>query len=154
VLGRVARDLGNAYRETGSPRSNASVLFWMLIKPERVFTQPGLTRESLERTLRYVETVSAPLPQAHPSGSDAALVVEEFGWVRDVLRFACRLGIARAGLSNVDDVRLLPSSRRVDLAVELGQLIERQRDVWLARNRPGGLADSQARLEQLLVTLQ
>ncbi len=154
VLGRVARDLGNAYREVGSLRANSSVLFWMLIKPERVFTPPGVTRESLERTLRYVETVSAPLPGARPAGSDGALLVEEFGWVRDMLRFACRLGIARAGLSNVDDVRLLPAARRTELAVELGQLIERQSHVWLGRNRPGGLSDSLARLEQLLVSLQ
>ena len=121
--------------------------------PPRVQELLNVTRESLERTLRYVETVSAPLLQARPSGSDAALLVEEFGWVRDVLRFACRLGIARVGLSDVDDLRLLPAVRRMELAVEFGQLMERQRDIWLKRNRPGGLSDSLARLEGVLKTL-
>ncbi|MEY2932003.1 MAG: hypothetical protein RL033_2752 [Pseudomonadota bacterium] len=153
VLGRVARDLGNAYREAGSLRGNASVLFWMLIKPERVFTPPGVTTESLQRTLRYVDAVSAPLGQAQPSGDDGALLIEEFGWVRDVLRFACRLGIARLELSDPEDLRLLSAARRMPLAEELAQLLERQRDVWLARNRPGGLVDSQGRLERLLGSL-
>ncbi|MEO8180645.1 MAG: family 20 glycosylhydrolase [Deltaproteobacteria bacterium] len=153
VLGGVARDLGNAYREVGSLRPNASALFWVLIKPERLFSPPGVTRESLEHTLAYVERVSAPLAAARPACEDGVQVVKELGWVRDVLRFACRLGIARSGLEDRDVVSALPARERLALRTELHALIERHRSLWLARNCLGGLADSAGRLERLLATL-
>jgi hexosaminidase len=153
ALGRVAHDLGNSYREAGSLRGNASVLFWLLIKPERVFSPPGVTRASLEHTLEYVERASEPLARARPACSDGALVVDELGWVRDVLRFACRLGIARAALLDPERVSAVPAAERAALAAQLRALIDRQRSLWLARNRPGGLADSASRLERLLLTL-
>ena len=153
VLGRVALDLGNAYREVGSLRANASALFWALIKPERLFSPPGVTRASLEHTLAYLERVSEPLGAARPAGADGPLVVEEFAWVRDVLGFACRLGSARSTLTDPDAVVALPASDRGALAHALRELIERQRALWLARNRPGGLDDSLARLERLHATL-
>jgi hypothetical protein len=152
-LGAVARDLGNAYREAGSLRPNASVLFWALIKPERLFEPPGVTRETLEQTLAFVERASAPLAAARPALSDGPLLRDEFSWASDVLRFACRLGIERAGLVDRDAVGSIQSNVRAALALQLRQLIERHRALWHARNRPGGLADSAGRLEQLLGTL-
>lgn len=153
VLGGVARDLGNAYREVGSLRPNASALFWALIKPERLFSPPGVTRESLEHTLAYVERVSEPLARARPASDDGPRVLLELGWVRDVLLFACRLGIARTSLTDPDDVSTLLARERTALRAELRQLIDRHRALWHARNRPGGLADSAGRLERLLATL-
>jgi hypothetical protein len=150
VLGRVAHDLGNAYREAGSLRPNASVLFWILLKPERLFSPPGVTAESLERTLAYVQRVSQPLAQARSSAPDAALVLQELGWARDVLAFACRLGIARCAAGPTGEPAALPGPRRAALAAELGGLIEQHRALWLQRNRPGGLDDSARRLEVLL----
>jgi len=154
VLGRVAHDLGNAYREAGSLRPNASVLFWILLKPERLFTPPGVTRESLERTLAHVERASEPLEQARASAPDAALVLQELGWARDMLAFACRLGIARCAAGNTDHLAALPAPERAGLAAELGNLIEQHRTLWLQRNRPGGLGDSARRLEVLLQSLR
>src|SRR5690606_12223219 len=100
VLGRVAHDLGNAYREAGSLRPNASVLFWSLLKPERLFSPPGVTRETLEHTLSSLERAGEPLPRARPGTADGPLIVEELGYARDLLRFACRLGIARSTLAD------------------------------------------------------
>jgi len=152
-LGAVARDLGNAYREAGSLRPNSSVLFWALIKPERLFEPPGVTRETLEHTLAFVERASEPLAAARPALSDGPLLRDELGWARDALRFACRLGIERAGLGDRDAVRSIRNSTRAALARQLHELIERHRALWHARNRPGGLADSAGRLEQLLAPL-
>ena len=152
-LGAVARDLGNAYREAGSLRPNSSVLFWALIKPERLFEPPGVTRETLEHTLAFVERASEPLAAARPALSDGPLLCDELGWARDALRFACRLGIERAGLGDRDAVSSIRNSTRAALARQLHELIERHRALWHARNRPGGLADSAGRLEQLLAPL-
>jgi hexosaminidase len=154
VLGRVAYDLGNAYREAGSLRANASVLFWSLIKPERLFSPPGVTRETLERTLAYIERVSAPLALARPQGTEGPIVLLELAWARDLLRFACRLGLARCTLDNPDDLSQLPAGPRAQLALDLGELVERHRSSWLARNRPGGLDDSAGRLTQLMDALR
>jgi hypothetical protein len=149
ALGRVVHDLGNAYREVGSLRANSSVLFWSLIKPERLFAPSGVTRESLEHTLAYIERVCEPLASARPAAPEGPLVLAELGWVRDALRFACRLGSARAAASGGDQIASIARSARLALAHELGELIERQRTLWLARSRPGGLADSLGRLERL-----
>jgi hexosaminidase len=159
VLGRAAYDLGNAYREAGSLRPNASVLFWILIRPERLFTPAGVTRASLERTLAYLERTGEALPRARPgtpgdgtpdAAGEGARVVAELCWARDLLHFACRLGIARCSLADRDDLALLPGAVRTELRRELGELIERQSALWLERNRAGGLEDSTARLARLL----
>jgi hexosaminidase len=154
ALGKVAYDLGNAYRETGSARPNSSVLFWSLIKPERLFSPAGVTRASLEHTLEYVERVSEPLASARPAAPEGPLLKAELAWVRDTLRFACRLGIARAGAGGEYEIATVARPTRLALARELSELIERQRGLWRERSRPGGLGDSTRRLERLLETLR
>jgi hypothetical protein len=159
VLGRAAYDLGNAYREAGSLRPNASVLFWILIRPDRVLSPPGVTRESLERTLDYLERAGEALPRARPgtlgpstsgAAGEGARVVAELSWARDLLQFACRLGIARCSLSDRDNLAPLPTAAHAQLRGELQELIERQSALWLERNRAGGLDDSTRRLAKLL----
>jgi hypothetical protein len=153
VLGRVAHDLGNAYREAGSPRANASVLFWSLIKPERLFSPAGVTQQTLERTLGHVERVSEPLQLARPTSAEGELCVRELGWARDLLCFACRLGIVRCSLEDRNALGTLPGELRAELADQLRELIARHRTLWLLRNRPGGLDDSASRLEATLRAL-
>ncbi len=148
VLGRAAYELGNTYRHAGSLRPNASVLFWILIKPERLFEPPGVTRASLEQALAHLEQAGEPLARARPQ--QGQLICEEFAWARDLLRFACHLGIARSTLADRDDVATIPAPVRADLTRALRPLLERHRALWRARNRPGGLEDSARRLEQVL----
>jgi hypothetical protein len=161
VLGRAAYELGNAYLYTGSLRPNASALFWILIKPERVLSPPGVTDASLAHTLEYLdragEALSRARPQAHAlrEGAEAegALAQEELAWARDLLRFACQLGRARGAVSDFG-APLAPPALRSALVQELAALCERQRALWLLRNRPGGLDDSARRLERILSDLK
>jgi hexosaminidase len=153
-LGQVAYDLGNVYRHAGSLRANASVLFWILIQPGRVFTPAGVTRESLEQTLEEIERVGAALSQTRLATSESVLVRAELGWVRDLLAFACRLGMARSESADPAAAAAFSGAARTQLAGELAEFIQRQRSLWLERNRPGGLADSAARLERLLEALR
>jgi hypothetical protein len=153
-LGRAAFELGNSYRIAGSLRPNASVLFWALIRPDRFFSPAGVSKASLERTLEHVEQAGAGLSRARPGSSDGALVVAELGWARDLLRFACRLGLARCAVSPPLEVGAVHAPARAGLARELAELIERHRALWLERNRPGGLSDSAGRLERLLAALR
>ncbi len=153
VLGRVAHDLGNSYLESGSLRANASVLFWLLVKPERVFSPAGVTPATLQRTLSHIERTREPLGSARPQSGDGELVVRELTWAADLLDFSCRLGLARCAAGPAGEVALVPRARRLSLAQTLDELIARHRSLWLERNRPGGLDDSARRLENLRETL-
>jgi hexosaminidase len=84
---------------------------------------------------------------------DAELIVDEFRWVGDMLRLACRLGIARLQAEPNAPLSALAPEVRAALAEELHPLIKRHREIWLQRNRLGGLEDSTARLERTLALL-
>jgi FPC/CPF motif-containing protein YcgG len=84
---------------------------------------------------------------------DAELVKREFALAAELLRFACRTAAARidAGRVTLAD---LPEAQRAEFAAELADLLPRYRQLWLARNRSGGLVDSAGRLEKLLDELR
>jgi len=156
VMGRLVHDLGNAYLHTGAPIPNASVLFHLLIfadRPPPTAAMAGLSVQRLEETHAYLEKVVAPLPQERMARPDAATIREEFRWVADMLRLACRLGIARLRAGPDAPLAALASRARSGFREELRELIDRHRQLWLGRNRPGGLRDSAARLERIVTLL-
>ena len=155
VMGRLAYDLGNAYREVGVLVPNASLLALLLLRPDQPVTEsdwPGLTVEGLERTLDYVDRVIAPLSEARMARPDAELIADEFRHAAALLRHACRLGIARLRTESGETVSIPAETRRA-LASELEGIVAEYRRLWLRRNRPGGLADSVGRMERLLAIL-
>jgi hexosaminidase len=153
VLGRVAYDLGDAYRQPGSLRPNASVLFWAVLKPERLFSPPGVTRETLEQTLAYVERACEQLPSARPLTAEGILAASELSHARDLLSFACRLAMARSSLADPNALALLPRAERAELASTLSAIIACHGALWAARNRPGGQLDSARYLTRVLEAL-
>ncbi len=156
-MGRLAYDLGNAYLYAGPRLQNSSVLFQMLVFADQDLSHlqvEGLSFESLERTLAYIDGVMAPLPRACMARPDAEDIRKEFGWVADMLRLACRLGMARLQDGPVIPIGALPMQARTVLAAKLRALIGRHRELWQGRNRPGGLDDSTARLGRILLLLE
>jgi len=156
VMGRLACDLGNAYREAGVFVPNASLLALFLLHPDQPVTEsdwPGLTVEGLERTLEYVDGVMAPLSQARMAHPDAELIANEFRNAAAMLRHACRLGIARL-LTGNGGIASMPVETRRALASELEEIMSEYRRLWLSRNRSGGLAESVGQMERLLATYQ
>jgi hexosaminidase len=153
VLGRVAYDLGEAYRQAGSLRANSSVLFWCLLKPERLFSPPGVTRATLEQALAYVEHAGDALPSARPLTAEGVFAIDELGYARDLLRFACRLGIARSSLADPNALSRLPRAERAELSSTLRDIMARHAALWAARNRPGGQLDSERHLTRVLEAL-
>jgi hexosaminidase len=65
----------------------------------------------------------------------------------------CRLGIARLHAES-GEITSIPAETRQALVSELGGIAAEYRRLWLARNRPGGLADSAGRMERLLTMYQ
>jgi hypothetical protein len=142
-LGRVACDLGNVYQATGLPVPNSSPLFWALQWPlERVRGyRDALSAEALTRTLHAIDDAAALLAAERSRRPDAGLVRGEFELAARMLRHAVgrlRLAFDAGG------------PPRAELGRDLRALLADFRALWLARNRPGGLADSAARLERLL----
>ena len=140
AMGRLAYDLGNAYQVVGFVPHNSSALFrallWPLDQVRATFAE--LPSANLDRTLAAIDRAMSGLGQAQMARPDAALIVQEYENTARLMRHACRR-IALAQGRPAD---------RLELNQDLGAIIEEYRRLWLARNRPGGLADSVARLER------
>ncbi len=157
VMGRLAYELGNAYQRTGVRLHNSSALFRLLVIADDgplPSSLENLSILSLEETLACIDEVMAPLPRARMARPDAEVILREFCWVADMLRLACRLGIARLRQGAHEPISALPIATRTDLADDLRVLIEQHRELWLCRNRPGGLDDSAGRLQRTLKLLE
>lgn len=141
IMGRLAHDLGNAYLQPGPLVPNDSILFQILQqRPPEIAAVEGLTAAGLVKALTFIDQVMVMLPQAENSTAGAELVRREFLWAADMLRHACRRGMWALG-------QALTGPR--ELASEADKLLAEHQYIWTARNRPGGLKDSQARLERM-----
>jgi hexosaminidase len=171
VMGKLAYDLGNTYRETGVTPHNSSMLFWQFILPsidtaaQREGAEEGIAnyvvqlremsgKADYDATAEYIDDVIAPLEQAQMNCPDAERILQEYGWVADMLSFGARLGAVRAAAGMDKPIGELPADTRAALAGELRPLIERHREVWLLRNRPGGMEDSRKWLRKVLKQLE
>ena len=132
-MGHLALDLGNLYRATGAELANASLLFQFLHKADLAAWLARLPAGALEKTAQRLEEIVAPLTLARLRCADAELVRDEFALVAQMLRH----GLHRAGAGQ-------------ESAQDLHALLAGHCRLWLARNRPGGLADSQRPLRARL----
>ena len=146
VMGRLVYDLGNTYLEPGLQLHNSSVLFYILQEsPQATTAREGLTEENLHKTLAYLEQIAQELSNAPLQHPEADLIRREFMWTARMLRHACRRGLwALAKARSQKDTGL-----RQELVQEAEELLAEHSSIWLARNRVGGLRDSQARLEKI-----
>jgi hexosaminidase len=137
IVGGVLADLGNVYRAIGKLFPNRSALFSLLV-PSSWPRDPmkSLTKKRLQNALKSIDAAIAPLDRAAMDRPDAALIRYEILLAAAMLRHACRKGLWR----------LTGRPKSVELAGELRQIIAAHKKCWRARNRPGGLGDSVARL--------
>jgi hypothetical protein len=142
-MGRVAYDLGNIYKLPGYELPNSSIFFWLLQFPLQKLHQRSEMippPDVLERALAAVDQALAPLARADSRRPDAELSRREFELGGRMLRHAIR----RA--------ELVLGSRAISMAElhrEILDIQQEYREIWLKRNRPGGLNDSLARFDLL-----
>jgi hypothetical protein len=156
VTGPVLLDLGDAYLKAGMPWRNGNVFSFLLTYPEREFDHyvfGGITADGLEAARAAIAGAVARLEGQRMDAPDEEIILRELRLGAAMADFACGFGIARvrsggAGASG------LPADDARALANTLAPLIEEYRQVWLMRNRSGGLKDSAGRLESLLTLLQ
>ena len=144
--GCLAYDLGNVYRETGLLTPNNSILFLILQEtPTDITAYQELTEAKLQESLEHIAKIASALADVRSDQPEIDVIKSEFTWMADMLRHACRRGIWALGKAEgQEDINL-----RRQLAKESDKLVADFREIWLARNRPGGLKDSLARLEKM-----
>lgn len=142
-LGQVAYALGNVYRAVGLEPKNASAVFHALHDSPEVFRARygHLPSEAWARAREAVETAAAPLASFIPDNAAMTLYQREFMLAAQLMRHACHRAL---WINN-------PSASVGELLQrELRNLLAEFEAVWLARNRPGGLAESLGRFERIL----
>jgi hypothetical protein len=142
VSGRLMHDLGNVYQAVKTPMGMSTRLFWSLVGgDDRRKLWEVITPGEFDDAESRLNEIVARLDAARMTRPDAALVADEIRNAAAMLRFACHHGRRRQGVATMSDDALVAWLR---------QIIAEHRRLWLARNRPGGLADSCARLEARL----
>lgn len=153
VMGKLVYDLGNAYQEPGVIVANGNILFWiyqMSLTQMRtrwnrwlygdsatVLQSDGQLSEGMYATIEYIDEVMKPITRAQLDRDDADLVKREFAQAAHLMQHGARRALFEMGDKSLN---------KADLLAEIDGLIEEQKSLWLARNRPGGLDDSIARL--------
>ncbi len=128
VLGRLAHDLGLVYRETGHTLHNASAPFHLVSLHDIENLRAAIPEENLRAARERLRAVMAPLGRARSARDDAAQLAREFEAAAQVIE----CGLARG----------------LDESFNRAPLLAAYRAQWLARNRPGGLDDSAAKLTE------
>ncbi len=150
-LGAALLALGDAHRGIAPQFPNISVLVLHLYYPQLQVDRgvsAGMTIEDLRAVEESLTATVERLGHARPRRPDGALVVDELRTAAALVALLCHDG--RARLAEDGWLSSVPGPERAELAAELRPLIERHRQLWLARNRPGGLEESVAWLEHLL----
>ncbi len=157
VVGEVVCEVGNAYAAPeGYYNGDTSYLAKIMLDPALPLTInhfKWITPEKVGQIRAHVHQAIKPLGQARPLGDDGDLVMEEIRHSADLVLFACDLFDARFPapdnmLANVSE------DERQRLAGKLRSLIANHEDLWLQRNRIGGLSDSKERMSPLLELLE
>ncbi len=130
TLGALTLELGALHRETGHTIHNASALFRLLSQRDIKNLQDIIAPEKLRTIRAHLHALRDRLATAKSLRDDAATIQREFETAMRLID----LGIVRG----------LKEDRRA----EWQSFLSDYRTQWLARNRPGGLADSTAVLEK------
>jgi hexosaminidase len=97
--------------------------------------------DSLREAIAAADRILAPLNNADMRRPDAHLIKSEIQLAADLMKHSAKRGLFLLEEGDADGPAL---------KAELLALIERYREVWLARSRPGGLDDSVARFNNAL----
>ncbi|MEM7018562.1 MAG: glycoside hydrolase family 20 zincin-like fold domain-containing protein [Pseudomonadota bacterium] len=145
AVGEIICELGNIYQKPGAIVPNGNILFWAYTMPPDLFSRESvhgdlknwlsenLSVDSLQQTMNEIDALSNRLDDTRMMCGDAALIKRELTLTTEMLRYGAQRLLA-----------LFDNSAAT--SVEATMLDARYREVWLARNRPGGLWESIERL--------
>ena len=144
VMGRLCYELGNAHEKAGPAPHNSTVLFNLLTQAPESPLPEGVSVESLRETSEHIGSIVEPLESARMERDDAGITRDEFANAARMMLHACERGTAMLQ-GTIDS-----SEKRDELASEMRTILGEHRRLWSARNRVGGLQDSESVFEQRL----
>ena len=152
ALGSILVGLGNLSQMAGKDFQNSSPFFYLLLFANETLAARNLADlepESLRTALEAAESQAGELAALRPTTASGELAVRELAWTASALHLALRLGLARLEALPETDLGALPGAQRKRFRSDLKSLLAELTNVWLARNRSGGLSLSAARLERI-----
>jgi hexosaminidase len=144
VMGKLGHDLGNAHKQAGPAPHNSTVLFHLLTQAPDLPVPDGVTVESLRQADEHIRSVVEPLGRARMDREDAEITRDEFANAARMMLHACRRGTAMLE-DTLDSTEI-----QEELAAEMNIILGEHRRLWSARNRVGGLQDSERVFEERL----
>jgi hexosaminidase len=144
IMGRLSYDLGNAHEKAGPATHNSTVLFNMLTQSSDDPLPDGVTVESLRETGEHIISIIEPLEGARMDRDDAGTTHDEFANAARMMLHACQRGTA------MHEGTIDSAEKRDELASGMRTILGEHRRLWSARNRVGGLQDSESVLEERL----
>jgi hexosaminidase len=144
VMGTLSHDLGDAHKKAGPAPHNSTVLFHLLTQAPDLPVPEGVTVESLKRAGEHINSVIGPLERVRMDRDDAQITRDEFANAARMMLHACNRGTAML------EGTLDSAEKRDELASDMRTILGEHRRLWTARNRVGGLQDSERVLEERL----
>ncbi|HYZ53566.1 MAG TPA: glycoside hydrolase family 20 zincin-like fold domain-containing protein [Streptosporangiaceae bacterium] len=149
-LGTAVTEMGDAYLALSAPMHDASPLTRHLWRPAAAVNEEPLTQvtrdgftEARARITRGLDRLS----RASCQRADGELVTAELRAGGELVTLLCDDAIAR--FDGDGTLASVPHRQRCELARAVDELARRHRDLWLARNRPGGLEESTRQFKAL-----
>ncbi len=142
TMGKLAYTLGNIYRLVGVETPNESELFYILqnsIDKWNKHLNPEKAILAFQHALNTIDQAGELLPQINLLREDNEILRREFDLTVALLKHACMRGLYGYGATKYS---------KSFLANDLDQIVDEYREIWLLRNRPGGLEDSLARFTE------
>jgi len=144
VMGTLSHDLGKAHELAGPAPHNSTVLFHLLTQAPDDPPPEGVTVESLREAGERISSVIEPLEGARMDREDAGITRDEFANAARMMLHTCERGTAML------DGTIDSTEKRDELASQMRTILGEHRRLWSARNRVGGLQDSESVFEQRL----
>lgn len=142
--GKLFYDIGNAYHKTGIELENSTVLFNILQQPIRDWEDSSdkkITIHALKNSLDFIQGIADNIHKFNSSRNDKYLIKRELSLTIDLLIHSCMRGLYALNSSK---------SSTTKLKIDLQRIISEYKEIWLLRNRPGGLSDSVGYFEHTL----
>ncbi|OKP94552.1 family 20 glycosylhydrolase [Paenibacillus sp. P32E] len=148
-IGQLLLDLGNYYKyESGVVRPNDTEMSMLMRTPlHQVQLVTNLTHGHFDQLEHYIEGIEAQLEQLELGCGDARLVLEELRngihFVQHAVQLARIKKHLAQGAGPLDPSLIHRQIKDLDL------LLHHYRQLWIQRNRPGGLEQSVSKLVRL-----